>query len=259
MVVSVNPDPSKDQFHRLLDSALAVLNDQARRNPSNIEKLRGNKLEPYARDILANLAVGTEFEDSIELIGGQKFPDIVANKFFGVEVKTTIKNHWRTTGNSVMESTRVEEVEQIFMLFGKLGAPIEFKCRPYEECLSEIVVTHSPRYLIDMNLALGHTIFDKINTPYDTLRNQENPVREIANYYQSKLKPGQELWWIQDTDRSSSLVISVWSSLTLKEKSYLKLKAMILFPEIFSGKGDKFARVSLWLVTVQSIVCPNVS
>ena len=56
------------------------------------------------------------------------------------------------------------------MLFAKLASPIEFRCRPYEECLSEVVVTHSPRYLIDMNLAIGKTIFDKIKTPYNELR-----------------------------------------------------------------------------------------
>ena len=82
---------------------------------------------------MSELAVGTPFEDSIELIGGQKFPDIIAKKFYGIEVKTTTQNHWKTTGNSVLESTRVDNVERIFMLFAKLASPIEFRCRPYEE------------------------------------------------------------------------------------------------------------------------------
>ncbi|WP_212744209.1 hypothetical protein [Maribacter sp. ACAM166] len=59
---------------------------------------------------MTDLAVGSEFENSIELIGGQKFPDIVAKKFYGIEVKTTTQNHWKTTGNSVLESTRVDDV-----------------------------------------------------------------------------------------------------------------------------------------------------
>lgn len=114
--------------------------------------------------------MGQHFENTIELIGGQKFPDIVANKYYGIEVKTTTQNHWKTTGNSVLEGTRVDDVERIYMLFAKLASPIEFRCRPYEEVLSEVVVTHSPRYLIDMNLKVGNTIFDKIKMPYDTLR-----------------------------------------------------------------------------------------
>jgi len=112
----------------------------------------------------------------------------VAQNYYGIEVKTTTQNHWKTTGNSMLESTRVENVERIFMLFAKLASPIEFRCRPYEEVLSEVVVTHSPRYLIDMNLEKGKTIFDKIKMPYDTFRKQESPIRPIVDYYKSKLK-----------------------------------------------------------------------
>ena len=46
------------------------------------------------------------------------------------------------------------------MLFGKLGGKTaEFKCRPYEDCLSDIAVTHSPRYLINMELTKEQDYF----------------------------------------------------------------------------------------------------
>lgn len=258
MVVSVNPEPHKSEFNALLNATVDELNTQAKKSPITIEKLKGSKLEPYARDVMTELAIGTPFESSIELIGGQKFPDIVARKFYGIEVKTTTQNHWKTTGNSVLESTRVQDVERIFMLFGKLGKPIEFRCRAYEECLSEVVVTHSPRYLIDMNLEKGKTIFDKIKTPYDTLRKKKNPIEPITEYYKSKLKPGQDLWWIQDTEQASKLVIDIWNNLSQKERQHTKNRAMVYFPEVFSNRSDKFARLSIWLVTRESIVCPNV-
>ena len=258
MVVSINSEAHKSEFSKLLDSTIVELNRQALSKPKKIQELKGNKLEPYVGDLMSELAFGTSFQDTIEVIGGQKFPDIVANKFYGIEVKTTTQNHWKTTGNSVLESTRVEDVERIFMLFGKLGKPIEFKCRAYEECLSEVVVTHSPRYLIDMNLEKGRTIFDKINTPYDTLRQKKNPIKPITDYYKSKLKPGQDLWWIQDTEKAKNLVISIWNNLSQKEKQELKLKAMVFFPEVFSNRADKFARLAIWLVTEESIVCPNI-
>lgn len=258
MVVSVNSEPHKNEFNSLLNSTIIELNAHAKKSPKKIEQLKGNKLEPYVGEVMTELAVGTAFENSIEVIGGQKFPDIIANKFYGIEVKTTTQNHWKTTGNSVLESTRVEDVERIFMLFGKLGKPIEFKCRAYEECLSEVVVTHSPRYLIDMNLEKGKTIFDKINTPYDTLRQKQNPIKPITDYYKSKLKPGQDLWWIQDTEQASNLVINIWNNLNQKEKQEIKNRAMVYFPEVFSNRGDKFARLAIWLVTKESIVCPNI-
>lgn len=179
MVVSVNSEAYKSEFNTLLNSTIKELNACAKKSPKKIGQLKGNKLEPYVGNVMTELAIGTAFENSIEVIGGQKFPDIVAKKFYDVEVKTTTQNHWKTIGNSVLESTRVNDVERIFMLFGKLGKPIEFRYRAYEECLSEVVVTHSPRYLIDMNLEVGKTIFDKINTSYDTLRQNKNPIKSI--------------------------------------------------------------------------------
>src|SRR5690554_5093119 len=258
MIISVNSDPNRSEFDSLLGSTIDELNVHAQKTSKKVATLIGRNLEPYVRDVMTDLAVGTPFENSIELIGGQKFPDIVAKKYYGIEVKTTTQNHWKTTGNSVLESTRVDDVERIFMLFGKLGKPIEFRCRAYEECLSEVVVTHSPRYLIDMNLEEGKTIFDKINTPYDTLRQKKNPIKPITDYYKSKLKPGQDLWWIQDTEQASNLVINIWNNLSLKEKQEIKNRAMVYFPEVFSNRGDKFARLAIWLVTREAVVCPNV-
>ena len=259
MIISANPEPNRKEFDFLLNSTIEELNSQAKKSAKTISSLTGNRLEPLVKDVMTDLAVGSPFENSIELIGGQKFPDIVAKKYYGVEVKTTTQNHWKTTGNSVLETTRVDDVERIFMLFAKLASPIEFRCRPYEECLSEVVVTHSPRYLIDMNLEKGKTIFDKIKTPYDTLRKNENPIKPIVAYYKSKLKAGEDLWWIdQENTKSSSLVIKVWNNLSITEKQELKNKAMVYFPELFSNSSEKFGRFAIWLVTREAIVCPNI-
>jgi hypothetical protein len=260
MIVSVNPDPNRNDFNLLLNSTISELNVHAKNSSKKVSALLGRNLEPYVKDVMTELAVGTTFENSIELIGGQKFPDIVAKKYYGIEVKTTTQNHWKTTGNSVLESTRVDDVERIFMLFAKLASPIEFRCRPYEEVLSEVVVTHSPRYLIDMNLEEGSTIFDKIKMPYDTLRKKDNPIRPILDYYKSKLKTGEELWWMdaENNSKPSNIVIRIWNNLSLKEKHELKNRAMTYFPELFGNSSEKFGRLAIWLVTREAVVCPNV-
>ena len=259
MIISANPEPHRKEFNSLLSSTITELNSHAKKSSEIVSKLSGRDLEPYVRDVMTELAVGSPFENTIELIGGQKFPDIVAKKFYGIEVKTTIQNHWKTTGNSVLETTRVDNVERIFMLFAKLAAPIEFRCRPYEECLSEVVVTHSPRYLIDMNLEKGNTIFDKIKTPYDILRKNENPIKPIVDYYKKLLKPGEDLWWIdQDSSQSSNIIIKIWSNLDFYERQEVKYKAMVYFPELFGNSSDKFGRLAIWLVTREALVCPNV-
>jgi len=259
MIISSNSDPNREEFDSLIKSTLLTLNSKAK-SSKKVATLLGRRFEPFVKDVMTDLAVGTPFENTIELIGGQKFPDIVARKYYGIEVKTTTQDHWKTTGNSVLESTRVENVERIFMLFAKLASPIEFRCRPYEEVLSEVVVTHSPRYLIDMNLKKGETIFDKINLPYDKLRNEENPIKPIINYYKSRLNPGEQIWWM-DGDSSykpSNIVIRIWNNLNDDEKIVIKNKAMIFFPELFSNSSNKFSRLAIWLATQEAVVCPNV-
>lgn len=260
MIISVNSDPNRSEFDTLLSSTIEELNVHAKNSSKKVATLLGRNLEPYVRDVMTDLAVGTVFENTIELIGGQKFPDIVAKKYYGIEVKTTTQNHWKTTGNSVFEGTRVDSVERIFMLFAKLASPIEFRCRPYEEVLSEVVVTHSPRYLIDMNLEQGKTIFDKIKLSYDSLRKNENPIRPIVDYYKSKLKPGEELWWMdaENNSKPSSIIIKIWNNLSAKEKQELKNRSMAYFPELFGNSNDKFGRLAIWLVTREAVVCPNV-
>jgi hypothetical protein len=259
MVVSVNPIPEKKLFQSLLDNTVTTLLSESNKKEKEYLTLLGNKLEDVVADIMKDKARGTPFEDSIELISGQKFPDIIANKFYGVEVKTSKQNHWTTTGNSVLEGTRIEGIERIYMLFGKMVLPIEFRCRPYEDCLSEVVVTHSPRYLINMELTEGGTIFDKLEIPYDTLRQASNPIKHITDYYRKFLKPGEEVWWLdQDDTKSTGLIIQLWNNLPSQNRKEHMLRAMVLFPEIFGNRPDKFNRASVWLINSHGIVCPNI-
>lgn len=99
-------------------------------------------------DVLIKEALGTPFENKIDLVSGQRFPDIVVQGYYGVEVKSSKDKNLITVGGSVNESTRIKDVKKIFLTFGSLIEPVNFYSRPYEECLSD-VVTHYPRYKID--------------------------------------------------------------------------------------------------------------
>lgn len=259
MVVSVNSAPEKVEFEKLLGTTLNVLKEEAKKNSRKYLELLGNKLENQVVNILNITSQGTPFEGSIELISGQKFPDIIAKRYYGIEVKTSKQNHWTTTGNSVLEGTRVDNIERIFMLFGKMVQPIDFKCRPYEECLSEVVVTHSPRYAIDMDLPVGKTIFDKIGIPYDELRVQQNPIKPIQDYYRRFLKNGEDIWWLEnENNKSNSLIIRIWNNLSLNERNDLMVKGFCFFPEIVSKPSVKFNKFAIWLTTNEGVICPNV-
>src|SRR5690606_33000521 len=113
MVVSLNTEPSKFEFELLLNSTVQELNNQAKIFPEKIIQLRGSILEPYICNLMTELAEDTKFRGSIKETGPQEFPDIIAKKLYGIEVKTTTKNNWKSTGNSVLESTRKVDVKHI--------------------------------------------------------------------------------------------------------------------------------------------------
>lgn len=256
MIVSVNPKPAMPEFVSLMKRTDELLNHDAQQRPQYYAGRGGNPLEDDVKAALDECAKGTPFENTIEKISGQKFPDIVAAKFYGVEVKSTKENHWTSTGSSILESSRIADVERIFMTFGKLGGdPIEFLSRPYEECLYGIAVTHMPRYLIDMRLKQGETIFDKMGIPYDELRLMENPVAPVSKYYRSQLKPGESLWWAGDAaDETVPATIRLWSKVPAEARKRYTVYGCVNFPEIFGGDYDRYA---LWL-TSQGIVDPHI-
>lgn len=257
MIISVNSKPSIDEFKKLMLETDIFLNNDALTRYDYYSKRNGSLLEHDVKAALEECAKNTPFENTIEMVSGQKFPDIVAAKFYGVEVKSTKENHWTSTGSSIMESTRIPDVERIYMTFGKLGGnPIEFLSRPYEECLYGIAVTHMPRYLINMGLHKGETIFDKINIPYDELRKMDNPITPVSKYYRSLLKPGESLWWAGDSveDEVVSATIKLWKNLTAEEKRRYTTYGCANFPEVFGGNYDRYA---LWL-TSQGIVDPHI-
>ena len=207
---------------------------------------------------MCKAAEGTSFDGTVKQTGIFAFPDIIANKYFGVEVKMTTNDHWTSTGNSVLESSRIENVERIYIVFGKLGGKLGIRYRLYQECLPEVSVTHSPRYRINMDLPIGKTIFDKIGVDYDTLRKSDNTINTVKNYYRAQLKDGEELWWIDpEQDKIVSPVIKPFRGLSEKEKENFIVEAVILFPEMFGNSATKFERAAAYLITEYNAVSAN--
>lgn len=252
MIVSVNPKPTTREFASLMAQTDALLNLDALKRRGYYLSRNGSLLEDDVLTALRECAIGTPFENTVEKVSGQKFPDIVASKFYGIEVKSTKSDHWISTGSSILETTRIPDVERIYMTFGKLGGnPIQFLSKPYEECLSGIAVTHMPRYLIDMRLEKGQTIFDKLGIPYDELRKLDDPIAPVSKYYQSHLKPGERLWWTGNpSNESVPATIKTWKNVSPEEKCKLTVYGCAFFPEVFAGEYDNYA---LWL-TSQGIV-----
>lgn len=253
--------PTLKDFEDFMQSAEKTLNDIAKTASGRFTKCNGKSLENEVVTVLQKICRKNNLAfkpNDIKLVSGQKFPDIIVAKQYGIEVKSTKEDHWTSTGSSIVESTREDGVDCIYLLFGKLGGTVSFKCRPYEEVLYDVAVTHSPRYLIDMNLGANESIFSKMRTTYDKLRKSQDAINQVRQHYIQKAKKEQKKsmpWWLESDTQMS---IQLWSSLSKKEKEILQSKMCILFSnDILSNKKEKYARVSLWLCAKYSILVYN--
>ncbi|MDE6859094.1 MAG: hypothetical protein K2J65_01620 [Duncaniella sp.] len=254
---------ANEAFADLMGKTESALNDRSRIDRNLFKNISASELEKISCSVIKEMCAYTPFRaEEVRLISGAKFPDIMAEKYYGVEVKSTIKNHWTSTGSSIVESTRDEFVENIYMLFGKLGGEYaQFRCRPYQDVLCEIAVTHCPRYLINMELKEGNSIFDKMGTSYDKFRTSKDSISQVRQYYKSKALEQGKLempWWLGDgggEDVPSAVTVRFWRDLTVAEKLRFQAQIFILFPEVLISKYDN---ASLWLCTTKGILNPHI-
>lgn len=256
-VYNKNKRTALREFELLLDKTNGYLN-LAAREKGLFRKCDAKVLEKEVVNAMKDQCGNTVFTpDDIQLVSGQRFPDIVAGKHFGVEVKSTKENKWTSTGSSIVESTRVDDVDYIYMLFGKLGGnPAEFMCKPYQDCLYDIAVTHSPRYLIDMNIPREETIFSKMGVNYDGFRLSEDPIGTVRSYYAKKIKEKKQKampWWMgKDTVAPPTLRIWSCEDMTIEEKNRYKAEMLILFPEEICNSN--YDNATLWLCVRHSLI-----
>lgn len=258
MIIAKNKEASEKSFLKLLEDSKSSIKSNFIKNNKLKSVMTPDDFETYVFERMCENAENTEFKGKIEKTANAAFPDIVANHYFGAEVKMTAGDKWDSIGNSVLESSRIEGVERIYLFFGKFGGTFDIIYRNYSECLFGVAVTHYPRYKINMTLPKGESIFDKIKINYDIFRKDPGAVKKIKEYYRSLLKEGEELWWIDQQDAVANLVIRPFNEFTEEEKTKFIIESMILFPEIFGSSSLKFERVASYLVVNYGSVSSNI-
>lgn len=257
------PNGNYNDFVRFMNATTIGLKGSAMTGKVDFSKCQGDKLEWVVLDQMKSLAKEFNFNpENIRHAEKQHFPDIISENYYGVEVKATKENSWTSTGSSITESLREDCVKKVFLLFGKLSVPnVDFRCKPYEECLYDISVTHNPRYLINMDLAKDEvTIFQKLGIDYDSFRLDNNRINIIRDYYRDKYKSnGKEMpWWIGEESDNNRIrnegSVRLYTSASKTEKDYLTLCGFILFPEVIMSQYQKFA---LWMCSRHSILNPS--
>lgn len=82
------------------------------------------QFENRVREVLTSLKRKFEFQIDFNP-HPQAFPDIAMGEY-GVEVKFTLNDTWRSIANSVLETQRIDSVKHIYVVFGKMGGIQKF-------------------------------------------------------------------------------------------------------------------------------------
>ena len=241
-------------FERVLDRAVEVLTESVRTNadyhsPEAFERCALDALKLAARD--CKLTVQPTFHP-------HAFPDIRANGF-GVEVKYTKQDKWLAVGNSIFEGMRDPHVTTVYVLFGKIGGEPEVRWGRYEECVTHVRVSKSPRFVIEME-GDRSSLFEHLKVRYDefTKLDESEKMRHVREYSRNRLKEGERLWWLEPS-HTLPVAVRVYRTLEEREKRELRAEAALLCPEIVRPGSDrgKYDQAGLYLITQHAVFAPQ--
>ena len=188
----------------------------------------------------------------------QEFPDIIIGNF-GVEVKYSDKNTWRSIANSIFEGSRKQGVDHVYLLFGKVGGEPEVRWGRYEDSIMHVRTSHVPRFEVEIDAK--EPLFKKLNISYNDFRvlSPEEKMPYIRDYAKRRLKSGERLWWIDDQPdaRSLPLEVRLYTKLTQNEKRRYRAESAVLCPQILrsSRVKGKYDDITMFLLTYYGILC----
>lgn len=160
---------NSDDFRQFQEMLFLTKEKLQRDNPNGYQKLQGEFWKRFEIDVfhsMKNACFDLNLDWNIEHLGGHKFPDIIAKinqqRSFGVEVKTLSQSNenWNVMGGSIMETTAEKDVSRIHVFCAKKN-PFEIKYRPFEDCVKDVAITHSPRYMLDLEMPSEQCLFKK--------------------------------------------------------------------------------------------------
>ncbi|MBR0080287.1 MAG: hypothetical protein IJP69_07945 [Synergistaceae bacterium] len=185
------------EFEVILERCCEILTTLARS-----EGFKSSKdFENRVREVLSKL---TANDPSIKVdfnAHAQAFPDIAMGEY-GVEVKYTTADTWRSIANSVLETQRIEGVKYIYVIFGKMGGEPKVRWGEYENSVIHVRTSHVPRFEIEVAPEEERTresLFKVMGIRYDVFRKLDMSEKmKYIRAYAKKIHPNEQLWWIDD-------------------------------------------------------------
>lgn len=251
---------TKNEFEEILNKCCTQLTDEAR---TTVFKSSA-QFENRVREVLADITENDETFQIDFIPHPQAFPDIAMGEY-GVEVKFTLNDTWRSIANSVLETQRIDEVKHIYVVFGKMGGVPEVRWGEYEQSVIHVRTSHVPRFEIELpseKAELKESLFKQMGIRYDDFRklDMQDKMKYIRAYAR-KIHPDGRLWWVEDKEDSDEHTTPVqarlYTNLTTEEKTRLRAEAALLCPSIVkSGRSrNKYDDMVLYLLTYHGVLC----
>lgn len=242
----------------LFETLLTKATEQLSQDLNITNKYHNSRLfEQRVREVLGDILIDMGL--SVDMSPpAQEFPDIIIGNF-GVEVKYSDKNTWRSIANSIFEGSRKQGVDYVYLIFGKIGGMPDAKWGRYEECIMHVRTSHVPRFEVEINAK--EPLFEKLNITYNDFRvlSPEEKMPFIRNYAKNRLKTGERLWWIDDKpdERTLPLEVRLYTKLTQVEKRKYRAQSAVLCPQIVKSSrvSGKYDDVTMFLLTYYGILC----
>ena len=246
---------TQQDFEKILKAICETLTAEARQKPFQSSKEFEDRVREVAQETMKGMKVAIDFDPH-----PQAFPDVAIGDF-GIEVKFTTNDTWRSVANSVLETNRIKEVKKIFLVFGKMGGTPEVRWDEYDKCVMHVRTSHVPRF--EVEIAAEKSLFEQMGISYDEFRDlpMEDKMRHIRAYARGRLKPGERMWWLEDSpdDPGHTLPVQarLYTKLSMEEKTKMRAEAALLCPKIVqSGRSrDKYDDAVLYLLTYHGVLC----
>ena len=244
------------EFEHLLDTVAVQLTTEAQTVPFP----SSSQFEHRVRQVLEERgtlhAVAVNYDPHPYV-----FPDIAVGEF-GVEVKFTEKDTWRSVANSVFETTRNPEVIFIYVVFGKMGGIPEVKWGRYEDCVMHVRTSHVPRFELEMSPKSSLFTQFGVSYPEFSALPEREKMHYIREYARNRLKNGEHLWWLEDNpeqEHTLSINPKLYMNLPTAEKRRLRAEVVLLCPQVTAGGHvrNKYNEAAMFLLTSHGVLCPQ--
>jgi len=250
---------NKSEFERLLDVCCGTLTQEARSSGFATSSQFENRVRQVLDDLLKD-------ESSLKVDftpPPQGFPDIALGEY-GVEVKFTLSDTWKSIANSILESQRASGVKYIYIVFGKMGGKPEVRWGDYEKSVVHVRTSHVPRFEVELPMSgksKRESLFEAMGISYDEFSalDVHGKMKYVREYAKRK-HPGERLWWIDDSSGDEHTLpanIRLYTNLSPDEKIRMRAEAILLCPMVLkSGRSrNKYDDVVMFLLSYHGVLC----